>query len=82
MTVRVRLKCEETELSDVLDFIHHFRVIESKLKEEQGAVIVCSDSGTLSSVHKLLFEHLCPFLKEFILLDAKLNGYFDFILFL
>ena len=76
LTVRVQLKSKETELSDVLDFMHHFRAVESKLKEEQGAVIISSESGSHLSVHELLFEHLCPFLKGFILHDEKLNGYF------
>ena len=76
MTVRVQLKREETELSDALDFIHHFRTVESKLEEEQGAVIVCPTIGTHFSVHNLFFDELCPFFKEFILHDEKLDGYF------
>lgn len=76
LTVRVQLENEATELSDVLDFMHHFRAVESKLEEEQGAVIVSSRTGNRLSVHELLFEQLCPFLKEYILHDKKLDGYF------
>ena len=76
LTLRVQLESEATELSDVLDFMQHFRAVESKLKEEQGAVIFSSRTGGELSVHELLFEHLCPFLKGFILHDEKLNGYF------
>lgn len=76
LTVRVQLKTEETELSDVLNFMHHFRTVQKKLKEEQGAVIVSCESGSHLSIHELLFEYLCPFLKEYILHDEKLKGYF------
>ncbi|MEK3887232.1 hypothetical protein [Bacillus sp. FSL K6-3431] len=76
MTIRVQLEGQENELSNVIDFMHHFRVVESKLKEEQGAIIVCPESESHLTVNDLLFEHLCPFLKRFILHDDKLNGYF------
>lgn len=76
LTVRVQLESKETELSDVLDFMHHFRAVESKLKEEKGAIITSSESDSHLSVHELLFEHLCPFLKELILHDEKLKGYY------
>lgn len=76
LTVRVQFKSKETELSDVLDFMHHFRAVEAKLEEEQGAVIASSKNGSDLSVHELLFDYLCPFLKEFILHDEKLKGYF------
>lgn len=76
LTVRVQLKTLGTELSDVLDFMNHFRAVETKLKEEQGAVIVSSESGIHLSINELLFEHLCPFLKGFILHEKKLKGYF------
>ena len=76
MTIRVQLKCGETELSDILDFMHHFRAVEPKLEEEQGAGIMCTESGSQFSVHDLLFKRLCPFLEKFILHDEKLSGYF------
>ncbi|MCM3110426.1 hypothetical protein [Lederbergia lenta] len=76
MTIRVQLESQENELSNILDFMHHFRVVESKLKEEQGAIIVCPESGSRLTVSELLFERLSPFLRKFILHDDKLNGYF------
>ena len=76
LTIRVNLNQKEFDLSDVLDFMHHFRAIESKLKEESGAEIVCPATDHHMSVHDLLFEELFPFLEEFILHDEKLSGYF------
>jgi hypothetical protein len=79
LTVRVQLKSKEIELSDVLDFMHHFRAVESKLEEEKGAVIISCETGSRLLVHDLLFKHLCPFLKGYILHDEKLEGYFGSI---
>jgi hypothetical protein len=76
LTIRVDLDEEELDLSDVLDFMHHFRTIESKMKEERGAEIISTSTGRPMSVQDLLFEELCPFLKNFILQDEKLSGYF------
>ena len=56
--------------------MHHFRAVESKLEEEQGAMIVSSEKDSHLSVHELLFEHLCPFWEEFIAHDEKLSGYY------
>lgn len=76
LTIRVNLKQKELDLSDVLDFIHHFRALDSKLKEESGAEIVCPATDNHMSVHDLLFKELFPFLENFILHDEKLSGYF------
>ncbi len=76
VTIRVNVDQKKLDLSDVLDFMHHFRAIESKLKEESGAEVVSPATGHHMSVHDLLFEELFPFLEEFILHDEKLNGYF------
>jgi hypothetical protein len=76
LTIRVDLNQKELDLSDVLDFMHHFRTIESKLKEERGAEVLYPSTGRSMSVHDLLFEELCPFLEKFILHDEKLSGYF------
>ncbi|WP_172369082.1 hypothetical protein [Sporosarcina jiandibaonis] len=75
-TMRVDLNQKKLDLSDVLDFMHHFRTIESKLEEERGAEVVCPATGKSMSMHGLLFEELCPFLEKFILHDEKLSGYF------
>jgi len=76
LTVKVQLASPETELADVLDFMHHFRAVEPQLAEEQGMVIICPENGCHLSARHLLFECLCPFLEKFILHDDKPNGHF------
>lgn len=76
LTIRVSLNKTEKDLSEVLDFAHHFRTVEAKLDEEQGAFISCAQNDSQLSVHDLLFKLLCPFLKDFLLDDEKMDRYF------
>ena len=76
VTIRINLNQKELDLSDVLDFMHHFRAIESKLKEESGAEVICPATGHHMPVHDFVFKELFPFLEKFILHDEKLSGYF------
>ncbi|MCG7334217.1 hypothetical protein MHZ95_02860 [Sporosarcina sp. ACRSM] len=76
MTIRVELDGHVHELTDVLDFMHHFRTVEPILKEEKGATVHFPDSGEQLSVHDLLFDVLCPFLKRYFREEEHLNGYF------
>ncbi|KAA0966664.1 hypothetical protein FQ087_10685 [Sporosarcina sp. ANT_H38] len=76
LTVKVQLDSPGTELADVLDFMHHFRVVEPQLAEEQGMVIVCPKNVSYFSIRHLLFKCLCPFWEEFILHDDKQSSYF------
>ena len=76
MTIRVELDDHVHELTDVLDFMHHFRTVEPILKEEKGAKVHVVDSGQQLSVHGLLFEVLCPFLKSYLTEEDQLKGYF------
>ncbi|KXH87153.1 hypothetical protein [Sporosarcina sp. HYO08] len=76
LTIRVTLDSSDNDLADVLDFVHHFRTVQPKLHEEQGAVIFDPDNNQPFSVHDLLFTKLCPFLKEFMLHDENLDRYF------
>ena len=76
LSIRVQLDNEELDLSDVLDFMHHFRTIDQKLEEERGMTISSPIYGDGLSIHELLFVHLCPFLTDFLLHDKNLNGYF------
>ncbi len=75
LTIRVQLKDEKKELSDVLDFMHHFRTVEAKLKEEKGIIVVDSNNIRYPSINKFIFEYIFRFLKEFILHDEKSKGY-------
>lgn len=76
LTVRVTLDSANMNLSDVLDFAHHFRTVEAKLDEEQGAFIIHPDEEHPLSVHDFLFKRFCPFLDDFILHDENLDRYF------
>ena len=73
----LRIKLGQTmELSDVLDFAQHFRAVESRLDENKGSKIIISPSAENLSIHDFIFNHLCSFLKEILLQDKKLKGYF------
>jgi len=76
LSIRVQLDNVESDLSDVLDFMHHFRTIEQKLAEDRGMTIISPTNGDRLSVHDMLFVQLCPFLNNFLLHDEKLSGYF------
>lgn len=76
MTIRIELNGRIHELSDVLDFMHHFRTVEPILKEEKGAKICCPNNGEQLAIHDLLFKELCPFLKSYLTYDNDLYGYF------
>lgn len=53
------------DISDILNFIHYFRVLEAKLREEKGASHHFS-FGHCDSTSELLFNYFIPFLKPFL----------------
>ncbi|MGG0667183.1 hypothetical protein ABE073_01400 [Lederbergia citrisecunda] len=76
LVLRIDLKDSSEDISDVLDFIQHFRAIEPNLKEDKGATIIIPQTGQTFTIHDYLFEHLCPFLKKTVLHERKLEGHF------
>ncbi|MCG7342718.1 hypothetical protein MHZ92_01160 [Sporosarcina sp. ACRSL] len=64
------------DLSDVLDFIQHFRALDSNLKESSGATIIICETEQTFSMYDYLFEYLCPFLKKNVQHEKKLKGHF------
>ena len=66
VTVRVSMTEHIQDISDVIHFIHYFRVLEAKLREEKGASHHFS-FGDFSSTSELLFKHFMPFLQPFLL---------------
>lgn len=76
LALRIEMEDASTDLCDVLDFIQHFRAIEPNLKENKGAMICVPAEDQTFSIHDYLFVHLCPFIKETVLHDQKLKGYF------
>lgn len=76
LTIRVSVSNMERDLAEILNFAHHFRTVEAKLDEEQGAYISHQKHGGQLSVNDLIFKRLCPFLEDYLLQDEKLNRYF------
>ncbi|MFC4353770.1 hypothetical protein ACFO0S_01655 [Chryseomicrobium palamuruense] len=74
LTIRLEVDTS-TKLHHILNFIHHFRVVEAKLEEEKGAIIRTVDR-TFNSTNEYLFEHMIPCLQPFILREHRLPGYF------
>lgn len=66
ITVRTNITDQSHDLSDILNFIHYFRVLEAKLREEKGASHHFS-FGHCSSTSELLFKYFIPYLKPFLL---------------
>ncbi|MFC4409371.1 hypothetical protein ACFOZY_02850 [Chungangia koreensis] len=76
LTMRTELTSKEKELSDVLNFMNYMRVAEPKLKEEKGATIVTTEGKSYENGHTFLFDYLCPDIKDYIIDNQKLRGYF------
>lgn len=76
LSLRVEMEHNSADVSDVLDFIQHFRAIEPNLKENKGAMIIMPETGQTISIQDYLFEQLCPFLKKTVLHEKKLHGHF------
>ncbi|MEK4520383.1 hypothetical protein NSQ95_18020 [Psychrobacillus sp. FSL W7-1457] len=74
ITIRT-LKEGHENLSEFLQFVSHFRVLEPKLEEEQG-VIIYNDSYTFETTNQLVLDHLCPSVKPFIIRNEHLEGYY------
>ncbi len=66
VTVRTCITDTPHDISDSLTFIHYFRVLEAKLREEKGASHHFS-FGHYSSTSELLFNYFIPYLKPFLL---------------
>lgn len=73
LTIRIEVN-EKAHLHDMLNFIHHFRVVEAKLEEEKGALIRANERS-FDSTSDYIFEHLIPCIKPFIMREHYLPGY-------
>lgn len=65
ITVRTNITDTPHDISDILNFIHYFRVLEAKLREEKGASHHFS-FGHCSSTSELLFNYFIPYLLPFL----------------
>ncbi|MCM3710085.1 hypothetical protein [Sporosarcina luteola] len=76
LALRVNMQDIPADLSDVLDFIQHFRAIEPNLKESKGAMIIIPETRQTFTIRDYLFGYLCPFMEKAVLHDKKLKGHF------
>ncbi|WP_155589923.1 hypothetical protein [Lysinibacillus cavernae] len=72
VTVRTSITDMQHDISDILNFIHYFRVLEAKLREEKGASHHFS-FGSYSSTSELLFSHFISYLRPFLLHQQELS---------
>lgn len=75
ITIRTEMDEEQKDLSNVLDFMNHFRVLEPKLDEEKGAEIY-QNNRVFHTTNELVFDYLCKPLKSFVIQNEKLAGYY------
>lgn len=75
ITIRTAMNKEQETLTNVLDFMSHFRVLEPKLEEEKGGQIYQSNR-TFTTTNELVLDYLCSPLKPFIIRNKKLEGYY------
>lgn len=73
ITTRLKMSEKVREFSDVVNFIHYFRILEAKLDEEKGTSHHFS-FGHYHSTSDLLFRHFLPSLKKY-LIDYKANTF-------
>lgn len=71
-----RIALEGTyDFDEVVDFMHHIRILEPKMPEEKGVQIICDDKK-FDSVSDYMLNDLCAFMLDFINHDAIRGGYF------
>ena len=75
ITLRTEMKSEQETLTDVLDFMSHFRVLVPKLEEDKGGRIH-QNERVFTTTNELLLNYLCPLLEPFIIRNKKLEGYY------
>lgn len=74
--VTIRLKLEKDySLSETLDFMHHFRILEPKALDERGVRLYIS-SFTFHTINDFIMQYLCPEIQPFIIHDEIRNGYY------
>lgn len=75
ITIRTKMDASEKEISDVLNFIHYFRVLEKKLPEEQGFILTIKGEN-LETTNQLLFKHLIPFFKQYLVQHERISNFY------
>ena len=75
ITIRMEMENEQETLSDILNMMSHFRVLEPKLEAEKGSKIYLRDK-IFHTTSELIFNYLCKPLKPFVIENKKLEGYY------
>ncbi|SDN47425.1 hypothetical protein SAMN05518871_105225 [Psychrobacillus sp. OK028] len=75
ITIRVTMDEEQETLTNIVDHIAHFRVLEPKIPFDKGAKIH-QKNKVFETTNELVFDYLCLPLKPFIIHDEKLAGYY------
>ncbi|MFF2753720.1 hypothetical protein ACFVR1_08190 [Psychrobacillus sp. NPDC058041] len=75
--VTIRTEMDETQetLTNVLDFMSHFRVLQPKLEEENGGRTI-QNNKIFHTTSELVLDYLCNPLKSFIIQNKKMEGYY------
>jgi len=74
ISFRIELKGDYT-FDEVVDFMHHIRILEPKMPDETGIQIRRNDQ-VFKSVSEYMLNDLCAFMHDFINHDAVRGGYF------
>lgn len=75
ITIRSEMDKKQETLTNILDHIGHFRVLDPKLPFDKGSKII-RKNGQFDTTNELVFDYLCQPLKPFIIHDEKLAGYY------
>lgn len=75
ITIRVAMDQEQETLTNLLDCIDHFCVLEPKLPKDKGAKIH-HDGKVFNNTNELVFDYICLPLKPYIIHNDKLAGYY------
>lgn len=75
ITIRTVMDEEKETLTNILDHIGHFRILEPKLPFDKGSKIY-QNNREYHTTNEFVFDYLCRPLKPFIIHDEKLAGYY------
>lgn len=74
--VNLRIELDnEYSLSEALDFMHHFRILEPKALDEKGVRLFVS-SYTFHTINDFIMMYICPEIQPFTIHDEVRNGYY------
>ena len=75
ITIRTAMDQEQETLTNILDHIAHFRVLEPKLAFDKGSKIH-QENKVFQTTNELVFDYICQPVKPFIIHNEKLAGYY------